>query len=309
VLDSGWASPTDSQIEAFADYVAGARSWYKHLPLNPPGALFQLYIDPHAGMDRVVLASGEISMLERTDETEAFHYSWLTTADYRARFGCLAFACGRGSALFQDAMLGDEPVLVDGNCLYPELRISKAVAERPPEEILETGFCWLTALVHPHATADFLAGQLASRKRSVPEKAELESGTWAAILEWWRKGQEVRNAKGEPAYQAGDDPVLAALVEQEKRAASRHGRPLTHVQRGLPARESVVTRTKETEMKNDDATDFVQALIDCIFQSQATYETKMGMLEAMEPSVEAAYRRGQTRVKPVRLMTADDLVS
>lgn len=62
-------------------------------------------------------------------------------------------------------------------------------------------------------------------------------------------------------------------------------------------------------MKNDDATDFVQALIDCILQSQATYETKMGMLEAMEPSVEAAYRQSQTRVKPVRLITADDLVS
>ncbi|MDZ7584236.1 MAG: hypothetical protein U0938_05325 [Thiobacillus sp.] len=210
------APPTDSQIEAFADYAASARSWYKHLPLNPPGALFQLYIDPHAGMDRVVLASGEISMLERTDETEAFHYSWRTTADYRERFGCLAFACGKGSALFQDAMLGDEPVLVDGNCLYPELRISKAVAERPPEEILETGACGLTALVHPHATVDFLTSQLASRKRSVPERGEGESGTWAAILEWWRKGQEVRNAKGEPAYQVGDDPVLAALVEQEK---------------------------------------------------------------------------------------------
>lgn len=210
------APPTDSQIEAFADYIAGARSWYKHLPLNPPGALFQLYIDPHAGMDRVVLASGEMRLLERTDETEAFHYSWRTTADYREHFGCLAFACGNGSALFQDAVLGDEPILVDYNCLYPELRTSKAVVERPPDEILETGACWLTALVHPRATANFLAGQLASRKRSVPERVERESGTWAAILEWWRKGQEVRNSKGKSAYRAGDDPVLAALVEQEK---------------------------------------------------------------------------------------------
>lgn len=62
-------------------------------------------------------------------------------------------------------------------------------------------------------------------------------------------------------------------------------------------------------MKKDDTTDFVQAVIDCILQSGATHETKMGMLEAMEPSIEAAYRRGQTRVKPVRLMTSDDLVS
>lgn len=62
-------------------------------------------------------------------------------------------------------------------------------------------------------------------------------------------------------------------------------------------------------MMNDDATDFVQAVIDCILQSGATHEAKMGMLEAIEPSVEAAYRLGRTRVKPVRLMTADDLVS
>lgn len=208
--------PTDSQIEAFADYVAGARSWHKHLPLNPPGALFQFYIDPHAGMDRVVLASGEMHLLERTRETAAFHYSWMTTADYRERFGCLAFACGGGSALFQDAVLGDERVLVDGNCRFPELRISETEAESPPEEVLEAGACWLTALVHPHATADFLASQLGTRRRPPSGQEEPASGTWAAILEWWRKGEGVRNAKGELAYQAGDDPVLAALVGQEK---------------------------------------------------------------------------------------------
>jgi hypothetical protein len=155
-------------------------------------------------------------LLERTDETAAFHYSWMTTANYRERYGCLAFACDRGSALFQDAVLGDEPVLVDGNCLFPELRISETVAERLPQEILAAGACRLTALVHPRATTVFLASQLATRKRPVSSEEELASGTWAAILEWWRKGQEVRKAKGESAYQAGDDPVLATLVEQEK---------------------------------------------------------------------------------------------
>lgn len=62
-------------------------------------------------------------------------------------------------------------------------------------------------------------------------------------------------------------------------------------------------------MKNDDVTDFVQAFIDCILQSGATHEVKMSMLEAVEPSIEAASRLGQTHVKPVWLMTADDLVS
>lgn len=209
------APPTDSQIEAFAQYVASARSWYKHLPLNPPGALFHFYIDPDAGMDRVVLASGVVQMWERTDQTAAFHYSWMTTADYRERFGCLAFACGKGPALFQDAVLGDEPILVDGNCLYPELRISETGAESPPVEILQAGACWLTALIHPRATAGYLESQLASQKRSASGERPA-SGTWAAILEWWRKGQKTRNAAGEMYFQGGDDPIFAALVGQEK---------------------------------------------------------------------------------------------
>src|SRR5512139_2782832 len=54
------APATDGQIEAFADYVASAHSWYKHLPLQPPGVDFHFYIDPNAGMDHLVDASGEV---------------------------------------------------------------------------------------------------------------------------------------------------------------------------------------------------------------------------------------------------------
>lgn len=53
----------------------------------------------------------------------------------------------------------------------------------------------------------------------------------------------------------------------------------------------------------------MKAVIDCILLSNATHETKMGMLEVMEPSIEVAYRLGKTRVKPVRIVTAGDLVS
>ena len=62
-------------------------------------------------------------------------------------------------------------------------------------------------------------------------------------------------------------------------------------------------------MKNQTETDVIQDLIDLIMYSDTSYEKTMCMLEAVEPSIEAAYRLGQTRVKPVRLMTADDLVS
>ena len=61
-------------------------------------------------------------------------------------------------------------------------------------------------------------------------------------------------------------------------------------------------------MKNQTETDVIQDLIDLIMRSDTPYEKMMYMLEQVEPSIEAAYRQGQTRVKPVRLMTADDLV-
>lgn len=53
--------------------------------------------------------------------------------------------------------------------------------------------------------------------------------------------------------------------------------------------------------------DVVQIAIDRIFQSDASYEKKMELLDALEPVIEKAHAQGLTSVKPVRLMTADDL--
>lgn len=54
--------------------------------------------------------------------------------------------------------------------------------------------------------------------------------------------------------------------------------------------------------------DEIQNLIDRIMQLDLPCEKKLNQLEALEPVIEAAYALGLTRVKPVRLMTADDLV-
>lgn len=53
--------------------------------------------------------------------------------------------------------------------------------------------------------------------------------------------------------------------------------------------------------------DVVQTVIDRIFQSDAPYEKKMELLDALEPVIEKAHAQGLTSVKPVRLMSADDL--
>ena len=62
-------------------------------------------------------------------------------------------------------------------------------------------------------------------------------------------------------------------------------------------------------MNSQAETDVIQDLITLIMRSDMPYERRMEMLEALEPSIEAAYALGQTQVKPVSLMTADDLVS
>ena len=53
--------------------------------------------------------------------------------------------------------------------------------------------------------------------------------------------------------------------------------------------------------------DVVQTVIDRIFQSDASYEKKMELLDALEPVIEKAHAQGLTSVKPIRLMAADDL--
>jgi hypothetical protein len=62
-------------------------------------------------------------------------------------------------------------------------------------------------------------------------------------------------------------------------------------------------------MKNQPEPGAIQELIDLVMYSGSPHEIKMCMLEALEASIEAAFAKGATQVKPVRLMTADDLVS
>ena len=41
--------PTETQTNQFVDAVCNHHSWYKHLPLLPPGAQFVFFLNPHAG--------------------------------------------------------------------------------------------------------------------------------------------------------------------------------------------------------------------------------------------------------------------
>lgn len=60
-------------------------------------------------------------------------------------------------------------------------------------------------------------------------------------------------------------------------------------------------------MLNAISNDEAQAHVDSIFASDMDFESKMRALEEYESTIVDLYNRGLTTVKPVSVMTADDL--
>ncbi len=63
---SDLSRPSKKQIDNFVRFVSEAHSWYKHLPLLPPGATFQFFVDPFSGIDRILQPDGKVVHKERT---------------------------------------------------------------------------------------------------------------------------------------------------------------------------------------------------------------------------------------------------
>jgi len=79
--------PTLEQLTNFVEHVASAHSWYKHLANGAPRDFFQLRVSPSAGMR---YHDGRYVDYVEGDGTR-FHYTWMTTARYRERFGVLEY--------------------------------------------------------------------------------------------------------------------------------------------------------------------------------------------------------------------------
>jgi hypothetical protein len=88
----GCDAPTAEQVDAFVDYVSTQHSWYKHLPLTPPGSTFVFFLDPGAGMQQREDAAGRISYFDISRREQLFHHAMRYTDDYRRAFGCLSYA-------------------------------------------------------------------------------------------------------------------------------------------------------------------------------------------------------------------------
>jgi hypothetical protein len=138
--------PTPAQSAAFAQHVAGAHSWYKHLPPFPPGAPFTFFLDPNSGRTLLRTPSGESAFVDRVHESERFHYTWMPTREYRERFGHWEYATDRGTRLYVGSpRKGWQDLGPRAELLAPEGEWFAV-----PEPLARAGTCLLTALVHRH---------------------------------------------------------------------------------------------------------------------------------------------------------------
>lgn len=140
--------PSDEQIAGFASFVSTAHSWYKHLPLFPPGVPFHFYVNPFSGHDRIVSSDGTVAHRVRTEPSNRFHYTWMTTEEYRRRFAGLDYIAGAGSSL---AVRGRSGLLVQRYDV-PVVFSVEGQPFRVPQEVLDTGRVEITGVIHPRTS-------------------------------------------------------------------------------------------------------------------------------------------------------------
>ena len=148
VLVRSLPRPTLLQMQHFAQFVSNAHSWYKHLPYLPPGEPFQFFLDPGAGMQLAVSPQGSVDAMPRAEC--GFHYSWLPTAEYRDRFGYLAYSRSAGTSFSQ--LLGDRTWLISsdvGSSVYDPTAHSLFQLSAP---VLTAGRAFVSGVAHTYGT-------------------------------------------------------------------------------------------------------------------------------------------------------------
>lgn len=189
--------PTQQQKENFAEFVAHAHSWYKHLPSWLPGAEFFFFIDKYAGCDRVVMGDGTAAIAER--KKRGFHYSDIPTDQYRARFGHLAFSCGYGTTVY---LAGKGPVVMPRDGALAVLGDDAELYDLPPQ-IVEAGVALLTAVIHTHSGAP---GWI-QRPRGEVEWPQ-ESGGQAVVEKIFARWREMEEPTFEPEKNRIDESLV-----------------------------------------------------------------------------------------------------
>ncbi len=211
-LLSGVPLPSTQQKSEFAEFVSAAHSWYKHLPANLPGQPFYFFLDKYAGCDRRLQSNGTAVLADRSEQR--FHYSDIPTAEYRSRFGYLAYNCSSGTSVF----------VAEWPLVYSRDKVSAVPGNDGkmyglPKEILEVGETQLTAIIHPMSSICPVRSQLTNWPQ--------ESGgrtTLGKIAARCREMQDWAYPKSGRYTQSGiyiEDQLLENLVAPERQRQKR----------------------------------------------------------------------------------------
>ena len=148
VLVRSLPRPTLVQMQQFALLVSHAHSWYKRLPYLPPGAPFQFFLDPGAGMKLTVRPQGSVDA--RPHAKCGFHYSGLPTAEYRDQFGYLAYSWIADTSFAQ--RFGDGPRRIRSDTAPFVYDVSTQSLCPLPAPVLEAGRAFVSGVAHPGGT-------------------------------------------------------------------------------------------------------------------------------------------------------------
>ena len=140
--------PTLIQMQQFALLVSHAHSWYKRLPYLPPGAPFQFFLDPGAGMKLTVSRQGSVDA--RPHAKCGFHDSGLSTAEYRDQFGYLAYSWTADTSFAQ--RFGRGPRRISSDTAPFVYDFSTHSLCPLPAPVLEAGRAFVSGVAHPGGT-------------------------------------------------------------------------------------------------------------------------------------------------------------
>lgn len=214
--------PSSEQVNDFVQFVSDAHSWYKHLPLMPPGKPFHFFLNPVSGCDTVRRPEGGVGYEERTETTPRFHYTWMTTRQYRERFGHLDYAADAGMSF-----LVSSSDSVREYAHLPRFSTAEASYHLPPE-VAAVGEVELTGVINHLAPRVFVWTELLARSVSYfptdqPRRWPAETGgdaTLHQILEVC--GRDDASARpGSPAWEAVENELKKLLQPEKERLQAK----------------------------------------------------------------------------------------
>lgn len=228
-LTAALPTPTLKQMEDFARFVSHAHSWYKHLPLLPPGVPFHFFIDPFAGMQRVVAPNGTLQLTERVGK--GFHYSWLPTEEYRNRFGYLAFVQSFSSSI--SLLQSDGQRLIPTDDAAYIFDPVKQLYFGLPSVVWETGAVRVSGIVHTLA-GNYDLWRYVCELKSLPDWPE-ESGGMQCLQGIISRCRTIFGDNSKVVQLSFEDPAvhhnydlccvdwpLQQLIEPERQRQQRH---------------------------------------------------------------------------------------